>query len=80
MEFRFKTRVLLNKEFVVEAESPKEAMRYIEKQLAEDPNLSSYDVIQTEFDITDPSVCEYNKRECKRIIEEYKKECKNESN
>ena len=73
MEFRFKTNVILSKEFVVEAANPGEAMNNIRTQLAENPDFSSFELIKTEFDITDPSVREYNHIECKKIIDEYKK-------
>ena len=64
---------MLEKEFVVEAETPGDAMRNIENQIYEDSDLNTFDIVRTSFDVTDQSVREYNRKGSEEIIREYKK-------
>ncbi len=73
MEFKFKVNVVLEKEFVVEAETPGDAMRNIENQIYEDSDLNTFDIVRTSFDVTDQSVRDYNRKRSEEIIKEYKK-------
>ena len=73
MKFKFKVNVVLEKEFVVEAENPGDAMRNIENQIYEDSDLNMFDITRTSFDLSDKSVRDYNKKRSKEIIEKLKK-------
>ena len=73
MEFKFKVNVVLEREFVVDAENPGDAMRNVENQIYEDSDFNKYDIVSTGFDLRDQSVRDYNKKRCKKIIEKYKK-------
>ena len=64
---------MLEKEFVVEAETPGDAMSNIENQIDEDSDLNTFDIVRTSFDVTDQSVREYNRKRSEEIIREYKK-------
>ena len=73
MEFKFKVNVVLEREFVVDAENPGDAMRNVENQIYEDSDFNKYDIVRTGFDLSDKSVRDYNKKRSKEIIEKLKK-------
>lgn len=75
MEFRLKTCILLKKEFVIETEHLKDAMDMVQKQLIEETDLNTLEKSYVGFDMTDPSIREYNSKMCKKQIEEYYKKC-----
>ena len=75
MEFRLKTCILLKKEFVIETEHLKDAMDMVQKQLIEETDLNTLEKSYVGFDMTDPSIREYNGKMCKKQIEEYYKKC-----
>ncbi|MBQ2534539.1 MAG: hypothetical protein II546_03695 [Prevotella sp.] len=74
MKFKFKTSVTLSKVFEVEAQTPKEAMDMIREELLTKTDFNSLDVEYTGFDITDPSLCEYNRQHAEETIAKYKAE------
>ena len=75
MEFRLKTCILLKKEFVIETEHLKDAMDMVQKQLIEETDLNTLEKSYVGFDMTAPSIREYNGKMCKKQIEEYYKKC-----
>lgn len=72
MKFKFKTSVTLSKVFEVEAQTPKEAMDMIREELLTNTDFNSLDVEYTGFDITDPSLREYNRQQAEEAIAKYK--------
>jgi len=72
MKFKFKTSVTLSKVFEVEAQTPKEAMDMIREELLTKTDFNSLDVEYTGFDITDPSLREYNRQHAEEVIAKYK--------
>lgn len=74
MKFKFKTSVTLSKVFEVEAQTPEEAMDMIREELLTNTDFNSLDVEYTGFDITDPSLREYNRQHAEEAIAKYKAE------
>ena len=74
MKFKFKTSVTLSKVFEVEAQTPKEAMDMIREELLTKTDFNSLDVEYTGFDITDPSLREYNRQHAEEAIAKNKAE------
>ena len=67
MVFKLKTTVYLTKEFTVEAESPKDAMNAVQQQLLEGFDLNTLEIDRIGFDVTDPTIREYNRQWGKMI-------------
>ena len=74
MKFKFKTSVTLNKVFEVEAQTPKEAMDLIQEEMLTSTDYNSLEVESIGFDITDPSLREYNRQHAEEAIAKYKAE------
>lgn len=74
MEFHLKTTVFLTKEFTVEAESPKDAMNDVQQQLLEGFDLNTLEIDRIGFDMTDPTIREYNRQWCEKRVKEYLEE------
>lgn len=72
MKFKFKTSVTLNKVFEVEAQTPKEAMDLIQEEMLTSTDYNSLEVESIGFDITDPSLREYNRQHAEEAIAKYK--------
>ena len=75
MKFKLRTTILLKKEFAIEAEHLNDAMDMAQKQLLEEIDLNTLEKSYVGFDMTDPSIREYNGKMCKKQIEEYYKKC-----
>ena len=73
MKFRLRTNVVLSKEFEIEAEHLEDATSMVEKLIMEEKDLSGFELTHIGFDMTDPSIREYNIRMCKEMLEVYKK-------
>ena len=78
MKFKLKTTILLKKEFEIETEHLKDAMDMAQKQLLEEIDLNTLEITRIGFDMTDPSIREYNGIMCKKQIEKYYKSCATE--
>ena len=72
MKFNIKTHVVLSKEFAVEAESLKDAISEVEQLLATESDFNSFEFTRWGYDITDPSIREYIRKESERKIKKYK--------
>lgn len=72
MKFKFKTSVTLNKVFEVEAQTPKEAMDLIQEEMLTSTDYNSLEVESIGFDVTDPSLREYNRQHAEEAIAKYK--------
>ena len=72
MKFNIKTHVVLSKEFAVEAESLKDAISEVEQLLAAESDFNSFEFTRWGYDITDPSVKEYTRKESERKLKKYK--------
>jgi len=73
MVFHLKTKIVLNKEFDIEAEELKDAMQIAEAQLVGgmiDFNELEFETIS--YDLTDPSIRAYNHAWCAKRVKEYK--------
>ncbi len=70
MVFRIKTQIVLKRDFEIEAETPKKAMEEIKRQVYEDIDLNSLEIAEIGYDITDPSIREYNAKICREQIVE----------
>ena len=78
MKFKLRTTILLKKEFEIETEHLKDAMDMAQKQLLEEIDLNTLEKSYVGFDMTDPSIREYNGIICKKEIEKYYKSCATE--
>ena len=74
MKFNLKTKIVLKKEFSIEADTLKEAMDLVQKQIDENENLNSLEITEVEFDMTDPTIREYNKKRAKEALKNVTKE------
>ena len=68
MKFNLKTSIVLEKEFSIEAETPKEAMDLVEVQIYEGEDLNALDITHIGFDMTDPTIREYNIKMAREAI------------
>jgi len=68
MKFNLKTSIVLEKEFSIEAETPKEAMDLVKVQIYEGEDLNALDITHIGFDMTDPTIREYNKKMAREAI------------
>ena len=68
MKFNLKTNILLEKEFSVEADTPKEAMDLVREQIYESEDLNSLKITHVGFDMTDPSIREYNRKMAREAV------------
>lgn len=60
MKFNFKTSIVLEKDFSIEADTLKEAMDLVQEQIYESEDLNSIMITHVGFDMTDPTIREYN--------------------
>ncbi len=72
MEFKLKTKVVLTKMFAVEAESPKDAMNEVQQLLYGGFDFNALEIDSIGFDLTDPTILEYNRQRCKQQLKAYK--------
>ena len=68
MKFNLKTNIVLEKEFPIEADTLKEAMKLVQEQICESEDLNSLEVICVEFDMTDPTIREYNRKMAREAL------------
>lgn len=68
MKFNLKTNILLEKEFSVEADSLKEAMDLVQERIYESEDLNSLEITHVGFDMTDPSIREYNRKMAREAV------------
>lgn len=72
MLFHLKTKVVLNKEFDIEAEELKDAMQMAKEQLAGGAvDFNELEIEEIGYDMTDPSIREYNRKWCAETLKEY---------
>jgi hypothetical protein len=79
MKFHLKMTIELKKEFDIEAEHLKDAREIAEKQLLEEVDLNTLEVISIGLDMTDPSILEYNGKMCKMILDRERAKRKTDS-
>lgn len=73
MVFHLKTKIVLNKEFTIEAEELRDAMNMAKMQLlGGEIDLNELEVGEISYDLTDPSIREYNRKWCAKRVKEYK--------
>ena len=77
MLFNLKAEIVLKTEFKVEAETLVEARKIAEKRIV-DSDFDSLEMDRVSWDMTDPSIREYNHEMCKKRLEEYKRVCATE--
>lgn len=77
MLFNLKAEIVLKTEFKVEAETLVEARKIAEKRIS-DSDFDSLEMDRVSWDMTDPSIREYNREMCKKSLEEYKRVCATE--
>jgi hypothetical protein len=70
MKFRLRTKVVLSKEFEIEAEHLRDATKMVERMIMEEKDLSGFELTHIGFDMNDPSIREYNAKMCKEILAE----------
>ena len=68
MKFHLNMTITLKKDFTIEAEHLKDAAAIAEKQLMEEVDLNTLEVDSIGLDLTDPTICEYNRKRCENII------------
>lgn len=68
MKFNLKTNILLEKEFSVEADTLKEAMDLVQEQIYESEDLNSLEITHVGFDMTDPTIREYNGKMAREAV------------
>lgn len=68
MKFNLKTSIVLEKEFSIDAETLKEAMDLAQKKIYESEDLNSLDITHIGFDMTDPTIREYNGKVAREAI------------
>ena len=73
MVFNIKTQILLKKDFKIEAETPKEALEEIKRQVYKSVDLESLEIEKIVYDLSDPSFRVFNANMCKGRIAKYKK-------
>lgn len=72
MEFNLKMSIVLRKEFTVEAESLNDARAIAEQQLLEEVDFNELEVDRIGLDLDDPTILEYNRQWCEKMVKEYK--------
>ena len=68
MKFNLKTSIVLEKEFSIDADTLKEAMDLAQKKIYESEDLNSLDITHIGFDMTDPTIREYNGKVAREAI------------
>ena len=68
MKFNLKTNIVLEKEFSIEAETLKEAMDLVQEQIYKSTDLNSLEITKIGFDMTDPTIREYNGKMARKAI------------
>ena len=68
MKFNLKTNIVLEKEFSIEAETLKEAMDLVQEQIYKNEDLNVHEIKRVEFDMTDPTIREYNIKMAREAI------------
>lgn len=69
MIFNLKTRIVLEKEFSIEAETLKEAMDLAQKKIYESEDLNSLKITHIGFDMTDPTIRDYNGKVARKKLQ-----------
>jgi hypothetical protein len=77
MLFNLKSKIVMDAVFKVEAETLVEARKIAEKRIS-DSDFDSLEMDRVSWDMTDPSIREYNREMCKKRLEEYKRVCATE--
>jgi hypothetical protein len=72
MKFNLKTNIVLEKEFSVEADTLKEAMDSVQKQIYESEVLKSLDITHIGLDMTDHTIREYNRKMAEKVLSKYR--------
>ena len=73
MVFHLKTKVVLNKEFTIEAEELRDAMQMAREQLTGGAvDFNELEIEEISYNLTDPSVREYNRKWCAEMLKDYK--------
>ena len=72
MKFNLKTNIVLEKEFSVEADTLKEAIDSVQEQIYESEVLKSLDITHIGFDMTDPTIREYNRKMAEKVLSRYR--------
>lgn len=68
MKFNLKTNIVIKKEFFIEADTPKEAMDLVQEQIYESEDLNVHEITRVEFDMTDPTIREYNRKIAREAV------------
>ena len=68
MKFNLKTNIVLEKEFSIEAETLKDAMNVVQKQIYESEDFNSLEITHIGFDMTDPTIREYNRKMAREAV------------
>ena len=68
MKFNLKTNIVLEKEFSIEAETLKEAMDLVQEQIYKNEDLNVHEIKRVEFDMTDPTIREYNRKMAREAV------------
>lgn len=68
MKFNLKTNIILEKEFFIEADTPKEAMDLVQEQIYESEDFNSLEITHIGFDMTDPTIREYNRKMAREAV------------
>ena len=71
MKFNLNTEIAVKKTFTVEADTLKEAMDMVEEQVPT-LDLNALEFVHISFDMTDPTILEYNSQWALKRIQEYK--------
>jgi len=68
MKFNLKTNIVLEKEFFIEADTPKEAMDLVQEQIYESEDFNSLEITHIGFDMTDSTIREYNRKMAREAV------------
>ena len=68
MKFNLKTNIILEKEFFIEADTPKEAMDLVQEQIYESEDFNSLEITHIGFDMTEPTIREYNRKMAREAV------------
>jgi hypothetical protein len=68
MKFSLKTNIVIKKEFSIEANTLKEAMDLVQEQIYKNKDLNVHEITRVEFDMTDPTFREYNRKMAREAV------------
>ena len=66
--FNLKTNIVIKKEFSIEADTLKEAMDLVQEQIYKNEDLNVHEITRVEFDMTDPTIREYNRKMAREAV------------